>query len=206
MANWIAKHLVLLLASITALLASAALDAAPAELLLNSESMTIDRDSNLIHLRGPRITQGDMVIVADEAFAKGIDFEKADDWRFDGNVRIEVDSAELRAESATFKFEANQLVSAALRGSPASVTDHSTSRQEPVHGNAAQIFYDNRARTLRLLGDVWLYKGRNEIHSCDLVYDFGTERLTSGSSDCDVRFRVLPSTSKDSQANPPATP
>jgi lipopolysaccharide transport protein LptA len=168
--------------------------------------MTIARDTNLIHLRSPRIKRCEMVISADEGSTKGIDFEKADDWRFDGNVRIEVDSTELRADSATFKFAANQLVSAELRGSPATVTDHSTSRKEPVHGNATKIEYDNGARTLRLLGDVWLYKGRNEIHSCDLIYDFGTERLTSGSSDCDVRFRVLPSTSQDAQAKPAATP
>jgi lipopolysaccharide transport protein LptA len=204
MANWLAKHLIPLLASTVALL-PAAVDAAT-ELLLDSESMTIDRDTNLIHLRGPRITQGEMVIQADEAFASSIDFDKADAWRFNGNVRIEVDATELRASSATFRFAANQLTSAELLGSPASVTDRSTSRKEPVHGNASKILYDNRARTLRLLDDVWLYKGRNEIQGCDLIYDFGTERLTSGSSDCGVRFRVLPSTDKNAQATPAGSP
>jgi lipopolysaccharide transport protein LptA len=205
MASSPAKSLLILLASTAVLLPAAVVEAA-SELLLDSESMTIDRDTNLIHLRGPRITQGEMVIQADEAFAKSIDFDKADDWRFSGNVRIQVDATELRASSATFKFAANQLASAELLGSPASVTDHSTTRQEPVHGNAAKIYYDYRARTLRLLDDVWLYKGRNEIHGCDLIYDFGTERLTSGSSDCGVRFRVLPPTDKNSQAKPAGSP
>jgi lipopolysaccharide transport protein LptA len=178
----------------------AAQDEAPETrtLVLDSDSLTIDRKSNLIHLRGPRITQEDMSIRADEALATSLDFEEQSEWQFSGNVRIEVDAAVLEADSAVFAFADDRLSRAELRGNPASITDMSTERREPVRGSANRLFYDYVERTLRLTDNVWLYKGRNEIQGCDLIYDFKDEGLTSGSSDCGVRVRVLPAPEEDS--------
>ena len=56
------------------------------ELVFQSESLTFDRESNLIQARGPRITQGDLRIRADEALATGIEFDKPSEWRFTGKL------------------------------------------------------------------------------------------------------------------------
>ena len=175
------------------------------ELLLDMKSLAVDRDTNLLNLGGPRITQGNMRISADQAVTKSTDFNAESEWRFTGHVRIEVDGIVLEADDAVFTFMTNQLSRAELNGNPARVTDlNSGRRKEPVHGSANKLAYDYRGRTLRLLENVSLYKGRSEIQSCDLLYDFNDENLASGSSACGVRFITLP---LDKAAPPaPASP
>ncbi len=184
-----------------------AADEAPAkDLLLDSASMTIDRKTNLFHLRGPRITQGNMTIQADEASTTGVDFNERSEWRFTGHVRINVDSALLEADSAVFTFDADRLARGELDGHPAALTDHSTAHKEPVRGGANKLIYDSGAHTLRMSGHAWINKGQAEIQSCDLIYDFNDERVTSGSSDCGEPFRVriLPQSDEAPKHDDPA--
>ena len=152
--------------------------------------MTIDRKTNLFHLREPRITQGAMTIQADEALATGVDFNEHSEWRFTGHVRINVDSALLEADRAIFTFDADRLARGELDGRPATLTDHNATHKEPVRGGANKLVYDYAAHTLRLSEHAWINKGQTEIQGCDLIYDFNDERVTSGSSDCGEAFRI----------------
>jgi lipopolysaccharide transport protein LptA len=191
------------LASIVCSAAAAQDGAEPRELLLDSQSLTLDRKTNLISLRRPRITQGTLHIEADEALATGIDFDEKSEWRFVGNVRINVDAAVIEANSAVFTFDGDQLARGELEGSPASFSDTDAERQQPVRGGADKLIYDYTAGTLRLSSNAWVTKDQYEIQGCDLIYDFTDERVSSGSADCRelFRIRVLPQPDKDA---PPA--
>jgi lipopolysaccharide transport protein LptA len=169
-------------------------------LVLESESMTVDRTNNLFVARRPRITQGNLNIEAEEATATSIDFNERSEWRFMGNVRITVGTAVLEAASAVFVFEDEQLSRGDLSGTPMRFSDIDQVRQTPIEGRAQQMSYDHVARKLRLVGDASVQRGRTEIVSCDLIYDFAAaERdaglvVTSGSDDCPgvFRMRVVP--------------
>ena len=177
----------------------------PEELLLDSASLTLDRATNLIHLRSPRISQGNLAIEADEALATGIEFDQKSEWRFIGNVRITVDSAVIQAGSAVFTFDQEQLSHGELEGTPATFADEDPARDKPIRGGANKLSYDYVARTLRLSDNAFVHKDQYEIQGCDLIYDFADERVTSGSADCSELFRIRVLSSQDQQA-PAAAP
>jgi lipopolysaccharide transport protein LptA len=177
----------------------------PEELVLDSASLTLDRATNLIHLRSPRISQGNLAITADEALATGIEFDQKSEWRFIGNVRITVDTAVLEAGSAVFTFDQQQLSRGELEGTPAKFTDEDAARAKPISGGADKLTYDYVARTLRLSDNAFVHKDQYEIQGCDLIYDFAAERVSSGSADCAELFRIRVLSTQDEQA-PAATP
>lgn len=164
------------------------------ELLLDSESFSFDNQTNLVRIRGPRITQGDLKIEADEAVATGINFDERSEWRFQGNVRITVESAIMEADAAVFTFDNERLSRGELTGSPATFNDDNADSQRAISGSAGKLSYDYVASTLRLTGNVLLRRDRTEVTGCDLLYDFDTGGLRSASSDCGeaYSFRVLP--------------
>ena len=181
-------------------------NAAAQDLLLNSSSMTIDRKTNLFHLREPRITQGDMTIEADEALATGVDFNEHSEWQFTGHVHISVDTTLLEADRAVFTFDADRLARGELDGNPATLTDHGGTHREPVQGGASKVIYDYGARTLRMSDQAWINKGRAQIRGCDLIYNLADEGITSGSSDCgeSFRIRILPQAEEAPNRTDPA--
>lgn len=174
-------------------------------LVFESESMTADQTTNLFVARRPRITRGNLSIEADEATATSIDFSERSEWRFTGNVRIAVGTAVLEAASAVFTFDDAQLSRGDLLGTPVRFTDFDQVRQTPIQGRAQQISYDNVARKLRMAGDASVQRGRTQVLGCDLIYDFAAaERdaglvVTSGSVDCEDKFRVLQLPDPDDQ-------
>jgi lipopolysaccharide transport protein LptA len=178
----------------------------PAQLVLASESLTLDRKTNLIQLNKPRISQGGLVIEADEALATGIEFDQKSEWRFIGNVRITVDTAVLEADSAVFTFDQEQLARGELAGMPATFADADPARSKPVQGGADTLSYDYVARTLRMSSNAWIHKDQYEIQGCDLIYDFTDERVTSGSADCAELFRIRVLSNQDAQAPAAAPP
>ncbi len=176
---------------------------APQELVFDSQSLTLDRKTNLIQLQGPRITQGDLHIEADQALATGLDFQQSSEWQFMGNVRIAVGSARIEADSAVFTFDEERLARGELVGTPAAFTDTDSSGGKPISGGANKLTYDYVGRTLRLSENAWVNKDQYEIHGCDLIYDFADERVSSGSADCGgelFRVRVVPQSEDQSPA------
>ena len=178
-------------------------DAKSSDIVIDAESSSIDGQSNLVHFRGLKITQGNLSIEAGDALVTGVDFADRE-WTFSGGVRVVVDSAVLESDSAVFKFRAHQLERGEFVGDPASFTDRKT-REQPASGSAEKITFNNVARTLRLSENARIVKGSSEIVGCELLYDFDEERVTSGSSGCPVRYRIVPE-SEDNDANSASGP
>ena len=160
------------------------------ELQFASQSVMLDGQTNMMRAQGPRITQGDLTIVADDALATGFEFDEAGEFRLTRNVRLEVGTAVMEADSAVFTFADRQLSRGELEGTPVSFSDTDAATQRRVTGHAGKMSYDNVARTLRMTGEASAQLDAREVLGCDLIYDFQAERVTSGSADCEGGFRV----------------
>jgi lipopolysaccharide transport protein LptA len=176
------------------------------ELEFSSGRVVLDGQTNMLRAQSPRITQGDLMIAADDALATGFEFADAGEFRLTGNVRVEIDSAIMEADSAVFTFADGRLSRGELDGSPVSFSDVDEATQRRVTGHAGKISYDNVARTLRMLGDASVQLDNREVLGCDLIYDFGAERVTSGSADCEGGFRVRVRRDTEERATAPAPP
>jgi lipopolysaccharide transport protein LptA len=186
----------------------AAQDAGSSDALsLDSKSVTIDRQTNLIEWGFPEFTQGDIHIRADRALATSDDFEQRGELRFVGHVQIMLDAAMLEADSAVFTFDHGQLLHGKLEGSPVSLTGVEVSTNNPIRGEAAAFEYDRAARTLQMAGNARVIRTNNqgsyEIRGCDLIYNFDAESVRSGNTDCAEPFRFRKLAPADQQ---PATP
>ncbi|MEO8464896.1 MAG: LptA/OstA family protein [Gammaproteobacteria bacterium] len=206
MENSSAKTLVCALLAAIVCAPLGAQDAARSDdLVLDFDSGTFNRQTNLFEARRPRIVQGNMHIEADES--SGVDVEQSSEWRFKGHVKITVNTAVLEADSAVFMFDGKQLTHAELQGNPASFTELEATRQKPVRGGARKLTYDHVARTLRLSDNALVKKDQIEIQGCDLIYDFKAERVSSGSTDCgDQLFRIVVPKKSEQQAPAAAPP
>jgi lipopolysaccharide transport protein LptA len=171
-------------------LAAGAQDEDVEELQFSSQSVILDGQTNMMRAQSPRITQGNLTIVADDALATGFEFDEAGEFRLTGNVRMEVDTAVMEADSAVFTFADRRLSRGELEGVPVSFSDRDEASQRSVTGSAGKMSFDNVARTLRMTGDASVQLDAREVLGCDLIYDFEAERVTSGSADCEGGFRV----------------
>jgi lipopolysaccharide transport protein LptA len=192
--------------ALTAALAAGAQDVTDEELQFTSGPLFIDGQTNMMRARTPRITQGDLTIVADDALATGFEFDEAGEFRLTGNIRLEVQTAVMEADSAVFTFAGGQLSRGELEGRPVSFSDVDAATQRRVTGQAVKMSYDNVARTLRMIGDASVQLDRREVFGCDLIYDFRAERVTSGSADCEDGFRVIVRRDSEDEAAAPDPP
>jgi len=160
---------------------------------LDAEWSSFDRQTNTMMFRGLRIAQGDFMIEADEAVASDLDFDRSE-WEFNGNVRIGMDTAVIESTRAEVLFETHDLLILELQGDPARFRDENPERGEPITGGAEVLRYESAGGTLRMTGGAWLSEGPNEFSGCDLIYDIGEKKITSGSSECGepVVITILP--------------
>jgi len=177
--------------------------AARKEIVLAMDAIEVQGD--LMRAIHPRIVQDNMSIEADEALATGTNFDERSEWRFTGNVKINVENAVMEAGTAVFTFEEQQLSHGEIEGAPASFTHNDPARPKPMSGTAPKMSYDYAARTLRLTGDVWLQRGEVEMHGCDFIYNLATGGFASGDADCanPLRFRVLRNAEEQTPAAAP---
>ncbi|HMB74711.1 MAG TPA: LptA/OstA family protein, partial [Gammaproteobacteria bacterium] len=141
---------------------------------------------------GFRIVGENWDLSADSAQARATELEfEAGEWRFTGNVRVTLDSASVRADSAVFAFRGKRLVAAELLGDPVAFEDAATLGEEPVRGTAQTLRYDDDVGVFELLGSVTLTVGPYRTTGCDLVYYLGQEEFTTGSTRCEERFRTI---------------
>lgn len=160
--------------------------------LFESDSFDLNRTANTMTFDGFRIFGDNWSLMADSAVADAdeLDFESGQ-WRFEGNISLQLDTASLRAESATFVFGDKRLVMAELSGNPVAFEDLTSYENEPVNGSAMTLRYDDGAGTFELLGSVSLTVGPYRTTGCDLVYYLGQEEFTTGSTQCNERFRTV---------------
>ena len=142
------------------------------ELQFTSGPLVLDAPTNMMRAQQPRITQGNLRIAADDVLATGFEFEQAGELRFTGNVRVDVDTASMEANSAVFMYANGQLSRGELEGTPVSFSAVDAATQRKVTGHAGKMSYDNVARTLRMTGDALVQLDTREVLGCDLIYDF----------------------------------
>ena len=176
------------------------------ELEFTSGEFVLDNTTNMMRAQQPRITQGNLRIAADNVLATGFEFEEAGEFRLTGNVRIDVDTAFMEAESAVFTYAHGRLSRGVLEGTPVSFTDVDEATQTSVTGTAGKISYDNVARTVRMTGNASVVFPTREVIGCDLVYDFDTERASAGSADCEGGFRFILRRDSEERAAAPVPP
>ncbi|HEY5568617.1 MAG TPA: LptA/OstA family protein [Gammaproteobacteria bacterium] len=140
---------------------------------LAADSWSLEGQSTRGVFRGIRVTCEDVNIAADEATAAEVLPEQGE-WQFRGNLRIEIESAVLTADSATFAFTDNDVVSAELVGTPAVLEDFIAEENDSVRGTAGRIQYDNVARTATMEDGASLVLGTSEMSGCGIVYHLDT--------------------------------
>lgn len=166
-----------------------------------TDSFSLDRKSNVMTFEGFRVTADNWNLTADRASALADQLDFSDgEWRFSGNIHVELDTSVLEAGEATFRFADQKLISAELRGTPVSFEDTAPEREGPVRGTAEIIRYDEPGEALELLGKVSLTVGPYMTTGCDLVYFLVTEDFTTGSEQCSEPFRMILVPKRDSGA------
>jgi len=153
----------------------------------------IDLRSNRSVCSMVQISDGTIEIQADTGTASETNFESSE-WEFTGNVRVTFETAALSADSAVFRFAANELVMGELSGHPVELRDYVAEQGTTVTGTAETIVYDNHDGTARMSGQARLTRGENEYLGCEMiVYNLNEKTLDlSGSPDCRVQLRILP--------------
>jgi lipopolysaccharide transport protein LptA len=194
---------------LSALLACVTAGGAPydstAPINLEAASSDFDYRNNTLLFSRVKITQGGLQVEALEARATGLNFENTK-WDLKGQVRITVPDGKLASDEATVTFRDNEIVSAVVRGSPATFEQRLETTGQLAQGRAGTIEYDVRNDTVRLAGDAWLTDGQNEIRGSTLVYDIGRQRVAANPGETapgGVRITINPKESA-AQRKPPA--
>lgn len=166
------------------------------EMPINLEAASSDFDykNNSLLFRRITITQGGLVVTAQQASATGLEFENAE-WRLEGDVKITVPGGQLTSSEARVLFRNNAIVRASIKGVPAAFEQRLRDSQQVARGQASTIDYVVQESTVRLTGDAWLSDGQNEIRGNTLVYDIGRERVQANPNEKDpggVRITINP--------------
>jgi lipopolysaccharide transport protein LptA len=178
---------------------------APIELV--AASSDFDYKKNTLLFKQVKITQGPLVVEAQEATATGLNFENTD-WTLSGQVRITVPDGRLTSSEAKVSFRDNQIVSAQIRGTPAEFEQRVKETRQLAQGRAKAIDYNVKEGTVRLDGDAWLTDGTNVIRGNTLVYDIARQRVAANPGGQDpggVRITINPK-SQDKPAQPRPEP
>jgi lipopolysaccharide export system protein LptA len=107
-----------------------------ADILLESQSVSIDLKTNSAVFTKIRISQGAMSITADQGQANeqrstDLYFEN-NVWNFRGNVKITVEQGQLFSDDAQITFVNNVLSKAIANGKPASFEQSVTKTGKPI--------------------------------------------------------------------------
>ena len=193
----------LLSCTAAALAQSAATENRSEPIVLEASSFSFDRKANVNNYEGLHVDAGRWSVSANTASANvdSLDF-KSGEWRFEGDVRVVVDTASITAQGAVFTFANQALVTGELWGAPVTFESSAPDQEGPVLGQAERLRYDDRAGTVELLGGVLLTVGPYQTTGCDLVYFVNEERFTTGSTTCQEPFRTVIAPREGGQGEP----
>jgi lipopolysaccharide export system protein LptA len=182
------------LAVAVAVLGAAPLPAQQQEITLEAASSDLDRRNERLVFKEVRIQQGDLVVSADQAESRDLDFARGT-WTFLGNVSITGPMGRIDSERATVSFADHRLIKASAEGSPA---HFSRTMPEPerrqVTGTARRIDYDLGQGELELAGQAALRDGVREVSGGRLVYRIAEDRLIASADeegDGQERVRIV---------------
>ena len=150
---------------------------------LDADSSEFDRRNNLMVFRGLRITQGAIGIEAERGqtlFGGDTSPDFRDSiWRFEGDVRIDVETTNILCETAELTFRDHRLASAVATGDPARFRDTRPVEGTLTTGKAARFEYDLTAGRITFSGDARISEGSNTITGDLLVYDLEDQVVTA---------------------------
>lgn len=159
---------------------------------LDAASSDFDRRNERLMFKEVRIQQGDLVISADEAESRDLEFASGS-WAFRGNVRIVGPMGDIESDTASVSFANHKLMRATAQGEPAHfsrTTPGPDGRQ--VTGTARQIEYDLGRGELALSGQAALRDGLREVSGGKLLYRVAEDRLIASSDDeREERVRIV---------------
>lgn len=159
---------------------------------LDAASSDFDRRNERLMFKEVRIQQGDLVISADEAESRDLEFASGS-WAFRGNVRIVGPMGDIESDTASVSFANHKLTRATAQGEPAHfsrTTPGPDGRQ--VTGTARQIEYDLGRGELALSGQAALRDGLREVSGGKLLYRVEEDRLIASSDDeREERVRIV---------------
>ena len=206
------------LVALVALLApSAQANAAPtiahdrADILLESQSVSIDLKTNSAVFTKIRISEGGMSITADQGQASqqrsaDLYFEN-NVWNFRGNVKVTVEQGQLFSDDAQITFVNNVLSKAVANGKPASFEQTVTKTGKPVKGHAQTIDYDAAKHLVRFLKDAYLTNGDHEITGQSLKYDVVAQKVIAEEAEQNSqRVRIIITPPPPKSAPPKSNP
>jgi lipopolysaccharide export system protein LptA len=185
-----------------------------ADILLESQSVSIDLKTNSAVFSKIRISQGAMSITADQGQAsqqrsKNLYFED-NVWNFRGNVKITVEQGLLFSDDAQITFVNSVLSKAVANGKPASFEQTVAKTGKLAKGNAETIDYDAAKHLVRFLKNAYLSNGDNEIRGQLLKYDvLGQKVIAEAEEQNSQRVRIIitpPPKSTAPAKAPPANP
>jgi lipopolysaccharide export system protein LptA len=169
-----------------------------ADILLESQSVSIDLKTNSAVFTKIRISQGAMSITADQGQANeqrstDLYFEN-NVWNFRGNVKITVEQGQLFSDDAQITFVNNVLSKAVANGKPATF-EQSVKTGKPAKGHAQTIDYDAAKHLVRFLKDAYLTNGDHEITGQALKYDVLAQKVIAEEAEQNsqrVRITITP--------------
>ena len=186
--------------SFVILLAIAAVPLASAQLTpdrnlpidIDADRSEIDLASNTTTFYGLRIIQGATRIAADRAqTSAGTDFSDSN-WRFSGDVEIDVGTARIRARQATLRFLNHQLVNAKVAGEPAQFSDTNPLTGVVTDGAARTFDYDLKEDLVRFENNARISDGTNEVTGKLLVYNVARQQvLFEGDAATGERVKIV---------------
>jgi lipopolysaccharide transport protein LptA len=207
-----------LLALIVALLAPLAqANAAPAvsardrqeDILLESQSVSIDLKTNSAVFSKIRISRGAMSITADQGQANQ---QRSNDlyfennvWNFRGNVKITVEQGQLFSDDAQITFVNNVLSRAIANGKPASFEQTVAKRGRLAKGHAETIDYDAGKHMVRFSKNAYLTDGDHEILGQSVKYDILAQKVLAEEAEQNstrVRITITPPPPKTTPPKP----
>lgn len=164
------------------------------EITLDAASSDLDRRNERLVFQEIRIQQGDLIVSADQAQSRDLDFSRGS-WTFTGNVVITGPMGRIESERATVRFADHRLQKATAEGSPArfsrTMADPEARR---VSGTARRIDYDLGRGELELAGQAALRDGVREVTGGRLLYRIAEDRLIASAEDNgdgDERVRIV---------------
>ena len=186
--NFIARLAAACCASLLGVAAAAQPARETEKIVMDAVPVEVNYRNNTAVFRDVVITQGDIRIEASEANVKGgLDFENGE-WTISGNVRIQAEGGNLKADKAVVWFRNNLIARATVTGSPAEFEqlrkDGTTSR-----GRAPTIDYETANSTVSFRDDAWLSDGCNEITGSQLVYNIKAQSVQGQTADTAVPGR-----------------
>lgn len=204
----------LILAAAEAAAAAPAVKNPQLPIVLDAQSGALDLRTGNEVFHKVRISQGDMVVTADQAQASQpgtkLNFDNSL-LVFHGSVKITTDRGLLTAEEAQLTFVNNALTKAVATGKPAAFEQRVQKNGKVAKGNAETIDYDVLKGVVRFTSNAFLSLSdpEYEIHGQSLKYDAVNQKVIAEEAEQGgqrIHSIFTPPPKSPSKTPPPANP